>query len=71
MYSASLLSLQVKVTNWKVSGGTNSRVVNMTHDTVHDKFTDCEVVFTAGKNAASDSNFRFLSQILGKFYLRP
>ena len=51
VHSPSLLSLEVKVTNWKASGGTNSRVVNMIRDTVLDKFIGCELVFMAGKNA--------------------
>ena len=44
MYSASLLSLEVKVKVWKVSGGTC--------ETVLDQFTGSEVVFRAVKNAA-------------------
>ena len=49
MYPPSLLSLEVKVTNWKVLEVPN---VNTTCEHILDKFTDCEVVFTACKNAA-------------------
>ena len=38
----------------------NSPVVYTTCETVLDKFTGCEVVFTAGKNAALCTGFRYI-----------
>ena len=58
MHSASLLSLEVSVTNWKVSGVTqltSSKYDPTTCDTVLDKFTGCEVMLTVGKNVAERS----------------
>ena len=52
MYSPSLLSLDVTVTNWKVSGGT--QLTSSKYDTILDKFTGCELMFAAGKNAAQN-----------------
>ena len=46
----------------------NSPVVYTTGETVLDKFTGCEVVFTAGKNAALDGiNGRQVVKILGNY----
>ena len=52
VYSASLLSLEVKVKFEKSLRVPNSPLVYTTGETVLDKFTGCEVVFMAGKNTA-------------------
>ena len=52
MHSPSLLSLEVKATNWKVSVASLLTRVNMTRETILDKFIGCELMFMASKNTA-------------------